>query len=132
MNKVLIFALTRKWGLKINCLKIFLTLATLFQGTICLAQTLYSIEYAPDSPIKSIPLNNAKLKLEIYAFEKPHGYLFVETNDKKQFSLDKAYDFAIQEIAGEEKYNALCSGNSTPADQKITITCVSREDANKD
>ncbi len=97
-----------------------------FNATFCKAETSYSLEYASNSPIKSVPLNNASLKLEIYAYDNPHGYIHVKTDENKQFSLGHSHNFAVLEITGEAKYHARCSGYATYKNEKIKITCSPR------
>jgi hypothetical protein len=87
---------------------------------------VYSLEYAKNSPIHSIPLQNASLRLQLFANGNPKGFMDIETDDKQSFSLRDGEVFEIISIKGEEKHNARCSGYATTHHKTIAITCNKR------
>ncbi len=93
-----------------------------FCGVAQAAQT-YTIKYAPNSPIKSVPLKNTTLVLEVYDYQKPDGYKSVRTNAKGKFFMPQGQDFEVVGIKGEKNFNARCSGFATPKRANILIRC---------
>ena len=83
----------------------------------------YTLQYAPNSPIKSVPLQNATVMLELYDYEKPDGFKRVKTNANQAFFVNQGQDFEVVGIVGERKQNARCSGYATTTQQKILIRC---------
>ncbi len=105
-------------------IKLFAGLCLMMGALSANANETYTIEYSSSSPIKSIPLKNATLVLEIYKYENPAGFRHVKTNATKNFSFHHGQDFDVIGIVGEKKYNARCSGISAKNAAKIKITCV--------
>ncbi|MBS0285827.1 MAG: hypothetical protein JSR17_00505 [Proteobacteria bacterium] len=95
----------------------------LLLASIAQAKEMYTLEYANNSPIKSIPLQNATLVLEVYNYDYPDGYRRIKTNANKTFFLRNSEDFEIVGIIGEKKHNARCSGYGTTSNQTIKIRC---------
>ncbi|WP_192877345.1 hypothetical protein [Legionella pneumophila] len=98
--------------------------------TVLLAQYrngVFSVEYSRTSPIKNIPLKKATLKIKIYYYGYPRGYYTVVTDKRQHFviSYDDKYQIALELIAisGQEKYNALCRGETKPGQLKIMVVC---------
>lgn len=92
----------------------------------CPADTAYTIEYAPNSPIKDIPLKNAVLHIQLFSDGIPRGFTSATTDENQTFTLKEKEVFAILSIKGEEKHHALCSGNGNWHNNKIMITCVKK------
>lgn len=112
--------------MKNKALCVFLTLFISSMCTATQAKTVYSLKYDPSSPIKSISLKNANLVIEVYVYGIPRGYYQVKTDGKQSFSLNKSRVLEVVSIKGEEKYNALCSGNPGK-NNTIAITCEKRD-----
>lgn len=106
-------------------------LCLLLSTTAFAAGVEYNLDYAPDSPIKDLPLSNAQLKIEIYQYDKPHGYHDVKTDEHATFRLDEAVDLEIVSIKGEDQYQARCSGSGTVANRQINIRCQSQQQDNQ-
>jgi len=98
-------------------------LCLLIASNVFAGSVEYSLDYDSDSPIKDLPLANAQLKIEIFEFDKPHGYEEVKTDEHASFTLDKAVDLEVVSIQGEEQYQARCSGSATIANPLIKIRC---------
>ncbi|MGD9591631.1 MAG: hypothetical protein AB7V32_03830 [Candidatus Berkiella sp.] len=104
--------------------KFFAVGAVTLCASFCVqASQTYTLQYAANSPIKSVPLRNATLVLEIYDYDKPDGFKRIKTNTKKSFTLNYGEDFEVVGIVGERKKNARCSGYATPENKKIIIRC---------
>lgn len=91
----------------------------------------FAIEYADNSPIKSVPLKNAKMMVKVYYYDNPDGVLSIKTNDNQRFGLKykdlKAVAMEIISIDGEDKYKANCSGTTKPGHSTIKISCQTPE-----
>jgi hypothetical protein len=83
----------------------------------------YSVEYDPSSPVKTIPLKEITLKLDLYQFSKPAGFVEVKTDQNQSFTLKEAYSLEVTSIQDQDKYKAMCSGYATEVEPKIIITC---------
>lgn len=127
-SKDILATLSRIGDILMNKIHLSVLLFSLlqFHTTLAKAQELYSVEYAPDSPIQSIPLENTEIKLKIYEYEKPHGFIRVVTNKNREFSLERSYDLEVEAIEGEATHNADCSGHATVHNRQIKLTCVPR------
>lgn len=90
------------------------------------ADPVYSLEYAKNSPLNNVPLQNASIRLQLFANGNPKGFMDIETDDKQSFSLHEADVFEVISIKGEEKYKARCSGYATMKNKIIAITCNKR------
>lgn len=88
-----------------------------------MANTEYTLEYEPHSPMQKLPLKDAELKLELFANGEPHGYKSVTTDANQKFSLDKDYALQILSIKGQEQYHSSCSGYADHHNTKILVTC---------
>lgn len=116
--------MARKWIILICCA----TLSIL--TTVSLAQYrngVFSVEYSKRSPLKNIPLKKATLIIKIYYYGYPRGHSSVVTDEKQHFVIsyyDK-YQIALELIAisGQEKYKALCRGETKPGQLKLIVVC---------
>ncbi len=83
----------------------------------------YSVEYDPNSPIKTIPLKDVTIKLELYQYSKPAGFSEVKTDVNQNFTLNQAYSVEVTSVQDQEKFKAMCSGYATESEAKVLITC---------
>ncbi|HCE5384976.1 TPA: hypothetical protein NHI63_002549 [Legionella pneumophila] len=116
--------MARRWMVLLGC--VVLSLLT----TVSLAQYrngVFSVEYSKISPIKNILLKKATLIIKIYYYGYPRGHFSVVTDEKQQFILgyDDKDQIALELIAisGQEKYKALCRGESKPGQLKLIVVC---------
>lgn len=88
---------------------------------------VYSVEYAVNSPLKTVPLKNATLKVVIYYYGNPRGNISVITDDKQNFNVVTAFGKSaaldVVSIAEQNKYKAACYGTAPVGQTKILITC---------
>lgn len=91
---------------------------------------VYTVEYAPHSPVKSIPLKNAHLTIAVFYHGIPKGYIDVVTNQNQQFSYDQyeqaGTNLALQVVVveGEKKHHSHCEGTTTIGNtHQILLVC---------
>ncbi len=106
-----------------NLMKIGLALVALSCASGVQAKEKFTLEYAKDSPIQNVPLNNSTIVLKMYRYEKPAGFKYIKTNGMRSFFLNNNEDFEVVGIVGEKKRNARCSGYGMDTNQKIIIRC---------
>jgi hypothetical protein len=89
----------------------------------------YSLEYASNSAIKSVPLKNAKLSVKVYYSDNPDGIVSLKTDENQKFKFNNKYKdissvaLEVVSVAGQEKYNAICYGQTIPGKRSIQISC---------
>ena len=114
-----------------NCLiiltMIILTTSIAFADT---KNSIFTVNYAKASPIKTLSLKNTKLRLLIHYHGIPKGYVNVTTDNNQQFSFN-AYknagvdlELELVMINDENKLNMHCHGTTTIADShQLQVIC---------
>jgi hypothetical protein len=106
--------------MKNNLLAIFAGMLYCFN---CQAETTYTLEFAPNSPIKNVSLKNADLHIQLFANGTPKGFTHATTDENQSFTLKENEVFAILSIKDEKQHHARCSGNADWQNTKVQITC---------
>lgn len=83
----------------------------------------YTLKYAENSPIKTVPLKDIFLEIALFQYNNPAGFRELKTDDHQSFSLYGAYDVEILSIQNQGKFKARCSGYGVQGNPKIEITC---------
>lgn len=87
------------------------------------AEEQYTLEYAPDSPVKIVPLKEVILEIALFQYNNPAGFREMKTDENQTFTLSGAYNLEILSIENQGKYKAKCSGYGMQGDPKVVITC---------
>lgn len=109
--------------LKIISLLIIFTLPYCVEA----AEEKYTLEYAFDSPIKTVPLKEVVLEIALFQYNNPAGLRELKTDENQTFTLNGAYNLEILSIENQAKYKAKCSGYGMQGNPKVFITCTGKE-----
>lgn len=95
-----------------------------------LKNNVYEVQYAPNSPLKNIPLKNAQLLVKLYYHGNPRGLLNVKTDEfqelaifNKEYRNNRGVALEILAITHQELYNANCFGEVANRNSNIQLVC---------
>jgi len=94
----------------------------------------YTVEHKSNSPVKTVPLKEAKLNVQVYYYGNPRGQITVVTNQDQSFTIGKfrtksAVGLEVLSVEDENEYYARCKGYAAPGTTQITITCKQKRNS---